>query len=533
MKILLFKLSFTIILCSYLLPSFSQNWIAGYSYRKKITINKSKVTPTIVLYGQGDAEYKDLVNFPVFIEITDPDLVHIAGSCGNKIQNIYGKDISFTLVGATTPLNFQLESYDAETGKITCWVKIPLLSADGSPSIATSFYFYYGSDILHDPYSTQSLNVWADDYTSVWHMNQDELPAVTKNARAAVPGSDVIGGPGTDADNYANAKLGKGIVLNGNSDSFNSGNENSTVITISAWVKLNAIGTEQMIVTNDSLRMVNSTGVTDGYKLKINASGQLVFELHRISSIYSIQAATPLLVNTWYYITGISMGTDISLFVNGVRMGGKVGSPPRLGVGGSIKIGASKQNGSYLNGTLDELRIQRAIRSPEWLKTEYTNQINPTEFYIVSAGEYNPADFSKFIGTVNSAWDLPSNWSNNQVPGQNANIVIAAGKTLDFTAAPTYEFNKVALEVGAKWIIRNITGINCTATIDKNATIKIEDNATLKFHAEVINNGLITSGQTSGTLVFSGRTITQRFTGTGTAQVSRLEINPSPADSFI
>jgi hypothetical protein len=43
-----------------------------------------------------------------------------------------------------------------------------------------------------------------------------------------------------------------------------------------------------------------------------------------------------------------------------------------------------------LNGTMDEVRLSNVGRSPNWIKTEYANQYNPSSFYTVASPENSP-----------------------------------------------------------------------------------------------------------------------------------------------
>src|SRR3982750_4774807 len=98
--------------------SFGQSWMSGFNYRKKITIDKSKVIAKTVVFGSNNTVDYDLVDFPVLIDIVDRDLIYNGAACGSKIQDIGGRDISFALSTApTVPLNFQVESYDPVTGR--------------------------------------------------------------------------------------------------------------------------------------------------------------------------------------------------------------------------------------------------------------------------------------------------------------------------------------------------------------------------------------------------------------------------------
>jgi hypothetical protein len=71
-----------------------------YSYRKKITIDKDKVSGTA-----------DLTSFPVLINITgDPDLRTTAN--GGHVQDTEGDDIIFRAIDGTTQLDHEVEKYD-------------------------------------------------------------------------------------------------------------------------------------------------------------------------------------------------------------------------------------------------------------------------------------------------------------------------------------------------------------------------------------------------------------------------------------
>src|SRR4051812_26505084 len=103
---------------------FSQSTICSYKYRKRITFDPTKVAGPV-----------DLANFPVLIKITtDNDLRTVANS--GHVENNNGYDIIFTADDGVTVLSHQMESYTANTGQFTAWVKIPQLST----SINTYIY---------------------------------------------------------------------------------------------------------------------------------------------------------------------------------------------------------------------------------------------------------------------------------------------------------------------------------------------------------------------------------------------------------
>jgi len=83
-------------------------YTSGWSYRKKITFNSANITA-------------DQTNFPVLISLTDADLAAHA-------QN-NGDDILFTDSGGSNKLSYEIEKYNAGTGELVAWVKIPTLSS--------------------------------------------------------------------------------------------------------------------------------------------------------------------------------------------------------------------------------------------------------------------------------------------------------------------------------------------------------------------------------------------------------------------
>lgn len=496
----------------------AQEWLSGYSYRKKITVNKSTVQAIEISAGASVVK-QDLPNFPVLIEIEDDDLIHVPGACGNKMRNAEGRDISFALSGVpATPLSFQLENYDPATGKLTCWVRIGSLSANGTATAATSIYLYYGSALLHDPFEPNGTSVWSGDFSRVWHLKCDVLPATSKDAQSSgITARYLTGSAGINGTNFSRSKIGTGIRLEGSAGSFYSGVDTSSTVTLSAWINLNSIGTEQVIIANDS---VNGQ-FRNGYVFKVNSNGKLVMELYRSLTTYVTISSAILNPNKWYHAVALISGNQLSLILNGSKVGGR--TDITIGNGGSIRIGSGKQNNGYYSGSIDELRIQRVVKPIEWLKTQYVNQDNPSIFFTIFEEEYNPSEFSKFIGPSGSSWFLPANWSNGFIPASGSNVIVPPGKSVRISGSSPVAVNTLAIKGGAQLQLSSDLEVNCTLETDIGAAIKLDDQIILKCSGNVINNGNISTNHTTGTLVFSGRNGTQLFSGNGTASIHRLE----------
>lgn len=118
-------------------------WYGAYSYRKKITIDKTKIPSS-------------QTNFPVLVSLIDNDLKNHARTDG--------ADIVFTSSDGITKLSHEIENYNNSTGNLTAWVNAPSLSSLSN----TELYMYYGGSVVIENPS----GVWGD-YEGVWHMNQN------------------------------------------------------------------------------------------------------------------------------------------------------------------------------------------------------------------------------------------------------------------------------------------------------------------------------------------------------------------------
>ncbi|MHA4894351.1 DUF2341 domain-containing protein [Pedobacter sp. PWIIR3] len=498
----------------------AQTWMNGFSYRKKITINKSKVVAKTIVYTPSNIVDYDLVDFPVLIDLTDNDLIYYPGTCGNKIQDANGRDISFALSTApATPLNFQVERYEPTSGRLVCWVKISSLAANKTATTATSIYLYYGSSSsgnLHNPYGSAALGAWNNDYTKVVHLNELNQATGLQNLSSAGASSEQAFKP---------AKVGDGIDLNEGSNAFNAGLEESTTVSISTWIKPAAVGRDQVIMTNDSLGR-------GGYQLKLNSANKLVFDVFRGASAPGgiTGGLTALSAGTWYHVYALFSGTVATIYLNGTAVGSGSVSTFRLGAGGTLKIGRSRLGTNKFYGMIDEIRVQKINTGTEWITTEYNNQNDPASFYTIAAEEYNPSGFYRFTGSGNQ-WNLASNWSTASIPGANANVVIAAGKSARYSGTGSNQLNKLIVEQGGSLTLSSDLQFGCISQVAAGGKVMLTNGATLTFSSNLLNNGLIASDDSGGTVKFAGSQELQEYGGIGTLKIPSLKVDQLLAQS--
>jgi len=164
-------------------------WLSGYSYRVRITIQGSQVCGST-----------DFSNFPVLIQANG---TFLRPAPDGLITNSNGYDIRFTRANGVTVLDHQIDHYYSASGTYAAWVRIPTLSATGD----TEIYMYYGnSSVTTDPSTT---GTWNNSFRTVYHFQNNNFNDGTVNG---------INGTNNGTTNAGTAKIGQGRSFDGTND---------------------------------------------------------------------------------------------------------------------------------------------------------------------------------------------------------------------------------------------------------------------------------------------------------------------------
>ena len=153
MRKMVFPRALLTLLATTIVVFFALGHAAGqsYTYRRAITIDHTKVPNT------------DQNSFPVLVSGTYSYLASIAN--GGKVQSSSGYDIIFTSdASGNTKLDHEIESYNATTGAVNFWVRIPTVSHTAD----TIIYMQYGNSSITTSQENKS-GVWQVGYQSVYH----------------------------------------------------------------------------------------------------------------------------------------------------------------------------------------------------------------------------------------------------------------------------------------------------------------------------------------------------------------------------
>ncbi len=327
---------------------------ASWSNRQKITI-----LPTL-----ADT---DLTNFPYLVKITDPT---------NPIFSIPqadGDDILFTAADETTKLNHEIELYNPATNELYIWVQVPAISG----AVNTDIYMYYGNGSATNQQSVAAT--WDNDFVMVQHLqetsgthfdstsqNNDGTPqnGVVQTATGKIDGADAF----DMVDDYVNVPDSTSLRV--------------VSMTLEAWVRipapLPASGWHGIINHGNSSN-------ANWYLLTYDGPNNQFHYRWSTGSVRRTNFAATASADTWYYVVGVlDAGTTTAYtYLNGgldrtitsASLPTATASPLDIGRGLSSEL---------FKGTIDEVRISKIARTPEWISASFRNQNTPDTYQTLS-----------------------------------------------------------------------------------------------------------------------------------------------------
>ncbi len=332
---------------------------SSWNYRQSVNINNTMVS--------GGA---NLTDFTVLVSVSSNSLRSTAN--GGNVGQSDGGDFVFTSADGTTKLNHQIESYDATTGTLVAWVRVPTLKS----ATSTQLYVYYGNAAAADQWNNSGT--WNTGTRAVYHLASDYNDS-TSNANA---------GTNSGSTNLASAKISAGDTFNGTSQ-FISVNDSASLditgnLTISAWIRKTSNSGYDTIAAK-------SVGGND-YNYYFSTSGdELEFGFTTTPGSYQFVAssAVNLATNTWYHVVATydDAANSMRLYLDGAQVASGSTTGSLVTNAGALQLGRSTTAGEFFDGSLDEVKIEAVTQSAGWIQTQYRNQSTPGTYITVSAEE--------------------------------------------------------------------------------------------------------------------------------------------------
>ena len=273
-------------------------------------------------------------NFPVLVRL-DKDFFDFSQARPD------GGDIRFA-TSTGVPMAYQIDRWDAAAGTASIWVRVPRIQGNARQEIRT----YWGRADAGSESGGPAVFNKSNGYVSVWHMNdpvRDATGTVESADLGTTPSSGMIG----RAKHFAG---GKGINCGEHIRTYPFA---SSPHTSEAWLKADRFNTA-----------ILSWGKNDGVSIRVTPTpARISIDTGRTR----IPATSMVPKSQWVQLVYAYNGQTGQVYVNG-RLDAAAPSAVEILTPVRMQIGAG------FFGDLDEVRISKVARSPDWVKLQYENQ---------------------------------------------------------------------------------------------------------------------------------------------------------------
>ena len=313
-----------------------------------------------------------LTNFPALVVLNegiyDFQYIHFASP--------QGLDLRFSDATATRELNYEIEHWDT-SGDSFVWVQVPEL-VDSNTFI---WAYWRNPDQTNAPAYTTNGATWTEGFAGVWHMTETDAVDSTPNGRDGVAAGapTVQTGNIGDAVNFAEGN-GDEVTITGY-----KGITGTNARTMSAWIKTTDIDAAIMSWGTDAsgqkwiFRTQSGNGPVDGnLRVEVNGGYDVGTNVVADGQWHHVVAAFPE--------DGTPNPEDMLFYVDGEPdPSSAVNSNVTINTASSldVRIGQDHSNRRF-NGLIDEARICPGVRSADWIRACYSNQVSGSTFAIFS-----------------------------------------------------------------------------------------------------------------------------------------------------
>lgn len=329
------------------------------TYYRTLTVDHTKVPNT------------DQTDFPVLVALTHASFKTVGN--GGKVEHASGYDIQFfSDINLTTLLNWEMVSFNAATGAVIAWVKIPTLSH----ATDTPFYMGYG-DASVSTFQGSATSTWPSAFRAVYHLEGSPWDDSTANANhlsaSGSVGTAAAQGAGLEAT-YASAHTSRTSSLT----NIPNGPDNLTMVVT---VKMNSTGGMQSI-----FGLLNF-GASGGIQLTNRDAGPNL-GVTQYGGGVTVGAQAPS-VSTYYRIAYTWDGTTSKFYVDGA-LHDSTSTTPQTFTTTEIRVSTYNGSGEPIDGSADEARVLSGAMTADWLATEFNTTTSPSTFLSMSAESARP-----------------------------------------------------------------------------------------------------------------------------------------------
>lgn len=270
-----------------------------------------------------------------------------------------GSDVVFISADGSSRFAHEIESYDADAGTATIWVQVPLLGPSHD-----HMWMYYGSDTSVP--AVESGLLWGDDYFGVFHMG-NLLDSSELGSHAS--GNGVVASDGQMGD--AQAFGGGGVVgLAAPGLTLAEG-------AASFWFRRTteglSSGNEMLFYASGSPNLTGF-GPTEVHVHLGNSGAGIVLNFH-LGNQASIIADRAFADGMWHHVfTSWRAGDRARLLVDGQHEFARNHGGGMAPIDTVVQFGQSGAAGAPFAGSIDEVRLFRAVPDEAWRAADHRAQ---------------------------------------------------------------------------------------------------------------------------------------------------------------
>jgi hypothetical protein len=297
-------------------------------------------------------------DFPVLVRLN-------ADNFDFRSANSDGSDLLFTKSDGTA-LPSEIEYWDALKNSAAVWFRADTLVASDSSRYVN---MYWGNSLVDTVSNSRNVFDTAAHFAGVWHLSDTGLvssDATINSKNGANSGCTVTDGYIGSARRFASGSF---IKIPG---VFNAPKD----LTLSAWVSSDTTTGQEVISLGDAVLIrvdepVNTPGTVGSYHSDA---------LDSISSFSVTGSGVKLAKSGWRYVvyTHNSSTHTQTLYIDGMQVAVTNYTTPIYynGVGKDTYLGIHGNGKTIFNfvGQIDEVRVQNAAMSDDWVKLCYENQ---------------------------------------------------------------------------------------------------------------------------------------------------------------
>ncbi len=325
--------------------------------------------PTLIMAAPVPAEYAAWKQSASFFILTTPEGANVPAGVSieefpllvrlNKdsfdftMAQPHGEDVRFA-TGDGQALPYQIEDWDAPRGEAAVWVRVPKITGNARQELRV---FYGKADALSESNGKAVFNE-SNGYLSVWHLGDSVADDV-----GTLESKDV----GTT---LSAGMVGKARHFTGDSgifcgDKITNYPEGASPHSSEAWFRPEQANGRVLAWGNEQAqgKVIMHFESPPHVKMECYFSGADVSTQGR------------MVMGEWVHVIHTYQKGDSRVYVNGVLEGTSMtaGAPLAIKTPARLWIGGWYNNYDFV-GDIDEVRVSKVVRSPEWVRLQYENQ---------------------------------------------------------------------------------------------------------------------------------------------------------------